>query len=346
MRLEYIQALRALAASMVVLFHAQGLTYKYTSTVSPSRELMGALGGSGVDLFFVISGFVIYLTTRRDKSWSKFMQRRLARIVPLYWLLTTTLAVLVIALPSAFSGALANLQQSYAESLLFGAFLADRWPMIYVGWSLEYEMIFYILAALVLAVGRDIGRLLPGLLVLIYASAAAASPPPASGALALLSSSILLEFALGVVVARLLIDNAALDALAIMLAMILVVALLGSEHRLIERGVPWAIVLAAVVWLELRLQCAGRSIALLGLLGDASYAIYLVQVFTLSFAGKVFQAFAYHWHPELLVWPATAFTIAVGVLVHVLAEKPIVAALNGPRPPPRSQSSTEQGHIP
>src|SRR5690349_10997415 len=90
--LNNVQALRALAAMLVVLGHLQPLF----ETVHPALAWVG-LGRCGVDLFFVISGFIMVHTTRAgDTSPGAFAIRRLVRILPLYW--AVTLAVFAVAL--------------------------------------------------------------------------------------------------------------------------------------------------------------------------------------------------------------------------------------------------------
>jgi exopolysaccharide production protein ExoZ len=326
MKFHNIQALRAIAASGVVLFHAQGLTLKYATDYSPSGRLMGDLGGWGVDVFFVISGFVIYLTTRCDRDWRRFAVHRIRRIVPIYWLLTTLLVALELALPSAFSGALSELPGSYFMSLLFLAFLNKQWPLIFVGWSLEYEMIFYAVTAAMLATGRNIGRILPLCILAIYALALEIGGA-GGGATALLSNSILLEFVVGILVARVVLgEKVGLVDLSILAVMIAVVLAFGTEMRLLVRGFASAAVLFVIAAYERR-HPYEQPIGFVELLGNASYAIYLVQVFTLPLAGKVFKAVFYTAHPEILVWTSTLFTILVGLLAHRLVEKPMLAWL-------------------
>ena len=83
-----VQVLRAIAALLVVHAHASG----------PSGLGLKWFGGtSGVDLFFVISGFIIAYVTSQDAS--QFMKRRLLRIVPIYWASTLALYTVAIVLP-------------------------------------------------------------------------------------------------------------------------------------------------------------------------------------------------------------------------------------------------------
>ncbi|MEY2952412.1 MAG: hypothetical protein RLZZ401_499, partial [Pseudomonadota bacterium] len=93
-----IQYLRGVAALLVVWHHAGGQV-PGISQFLPER----GFGVSGVDLFFVISGFIMVLTTEGKSvtPW-QFLQRRLVRVVPLYWPLTITVAVLATLKPELF----------------------------------------------------------------------------------------------------------------------------------------------------------------------------------------------------------------------------------------------------
>jgi exopolysaccharide production protein ExoZ len=92
-----IQALRAVAALLVVVYHAFDMWGARISTAAPGTAW--ANGAAGVDIFFVVSGFVMVVSSRRlafqPRACSTFIQHRIVRIVPLYWLLTTVKLVLV-----------------------------------------------------------------------------------------------------------------------------------------------------------------------------------------------------------------------------------------------------------
>src|SRR5580658_5421280 len=138
-----IQALRALAATAVVAYHA----------------LQWGSGGfdvgrAGVDVFFVISGFIMWrVTSGRDVTPGAFLWRRVTRVAPLYWL--TTLAVLAAAL--VWPGFLPEVRPGWrhlALSLAFIPHLDPRglpFPTLPPGWTLDYEALFYLTFAAALA---------------------------------------------------------------------------------------------------------------------------------------------------------------------------------------------------
>ena len=92
-KLELIQALRGLAALLVVMFHTTELNHK-----NFQQEFLFnifAFGSSGVDFFFVLSGFIIYFIHRFDvgqrNKLKPFLLKRLIRVYPMYWLVTLAL---------------------------------------------------------------------------------------------------------------------------------------------------------------------------------------------------------------------------------------------------------------
>jgi len=89
-----IQYLRGCAALMVV-FHHLGLQLRRVGYEGYWPSFLS----SGVDLFFVISGFIMWITTKRGITTLAFFRRRVIRIVPLYWLLTTFVLVILNAFP-------------------------------------------------------------------------------------------------------------------------------------------------------------------------------------------------------------------------------------------------------
>ena len=163
-----VQALRAIAALLVVVYHVFDM---WALRMDPSAPGTGWVNGAaGVDIFFVISGFVMVVSSRRlatqPRAWRTFIQHRIVRIVPLYWLLTTAKLLLVFFL--ADLALRSNLEFDYvARSYLFLPVVDGAGhfrPLLPVGWTLTYEFVFYLLFALALALRVDVLRVLvPGL---------------------------------------------------------------------------------------------------------------------------------------------------------------------------------------
>ncbi|MCJ2072359.1 acyltransferase [Methylobacterium sp. J-030] len=139
-----LQILRALAAYLVFVTHF-GL---YAGPVLPRPDFL-AFGAAGVDVFFVLSGFIMFVSTGgRDEGVGAFLLRRVARVVPVYWLVTLALASMALAGLKPIG--IVEFRPDYLiQSLLFLPFSRGGYiePLNSVGWTLNYEMFFYVVFA-------------------------------------------------------------------------------------------------------------------------------------------------------------------------------------------------------
>src|SRR5580704_15201948 len=272
-----VQALRALAALMVVFVHL-GLLL---ATLG-----LPMFGATGVDLFFVISGFVMVHTTKpRPPSAWDFARNRVARIVPIYWLMTLSVFVVALAAPQLLGATRADGGQ-LLESLLFIPFKKVNGlvePVLFVGWTLNYEMFFYALFSLGLLFRRYLLGLGAVLAVLLLLCIAGAVFQPTGVIAAFYTSPIILEFGFGMLVA-LVLERAPTTAPAFARTMALLALLAApllffgplawpDAPRLLACGLPATVVVTASVLLE-RWGWRLTSPAILAV-GDASYILYL-----------------------------------------------------------------------
>lgn len=325
MKLQLLQVLRGFAATMVVLFHAQGLAAAYAEAPSLSGQIMGSSGGYGVDLFFVLSGFIIRYTEPLEGYLpGPFLRRRVARIVPLYWLSMLAVIALRWTVPHLHNGPPPAFDL-LLRSLIFAAFTDARFPLVYVGWSLEYEMVFYVTSALLIAWTANPWRWLVVAFSLLGATGSLAHPDSLSPTLTFLSNPIVLEFALGAQLASTLrtrrLDLWPIGFLGLALV---VVAASGSALgiRVLVAGVPSTALVATCAQLELNRP----NLAVPGILvrlGDASYSIYLGQVFLVSATGKVVLRVLPAIQADLLVLLATLFSCVGGLLAYYCVERPL-----------------------
>lgn len=154
-KLAIIQGLRAVAANLVIVSHLFVIeqAYGHGFIVLPDAEILGRLG---VLLFFVISGFVMSAVASRATDWRPFLWARMTRIYPAYWLYTALLLLCASLAPATF---ILDSTTSLLRSL---ALVPDNTlPLLRVGWSLVYEVYFYLVFAFFLATGIN---LLAGLL--------------------------------------------------------------------------------------------------------------------------------------------------------------------------------------
>jgi len=156
-KLAWLQALRGIAALLVVFVHA-----RYYFSWTPTQNFANALmrpGAMGVDLFFLISGFIMVLTTAdaagKPREALRFLAKRIARIWPVY----AVLAVLGIQaiMPLAYFADTAHLAD-FGKSLLFLP-VAPYSPPFYglpygLGWTLNFEIYFYLVFGISMLAGR------------------------------------------------------------------------------------------------------------------------------------------------------------------------------------------------
>ncbi|WP_230293026.1 acyltransferase [Croceicoccus sp. Ery5] len=331
-----IQALRALAALLVVIVHLELLLAPVG--IEP-RHIM--FGGGGVDLFFVISGFIMVYTT--GQSWpstGNFLLNRVIRIVPLYWLITLAVFAIALAAPSLLSSTEPRLD-FLAKSLAFIPYVKANGavePILFLGWTLNYEMFFYLFLGIGLTwKGRGLVAVALFFVALVILGAILrASADFADPVARFYTAPILLEFVfgMGIGAAFLAPRHAAIWTRTPRLLAVAMVAggmalLIGlpfaqpTLDRAIYTGIPAALVVTGVLMLERQGTIVrGRWVLLLG---DASYAIYLTHPFVTQAMTKLADTSGLLTPAARLslVPVAYAGVIVTGVAVHLMIEKPM-----------------------
>jgi exopolysaccharide production protein ExoZ len=278
-----IQVLRALAATSVVIVHGYAWLLMSVGAPYPLPELR-SLGGAAVELFFVISGFVMVYTSEsmfgRPDGPKTFVLHRLVRIVPLYWLVTFMYIVASVAFPS--------FDKHYgldfiAASLLFIP-MANSFgmvmPIIGQGWTLNYEMLFYAVFALAVFAPRRLAVCLASA-VLIAGVRYGSRLAPSSTAVAFWSSSLVYQFIYGMVIGLLYREGLRLWkplCLALIAASVALTwhnTVVDPTLRILANGIPAALMVAGAAFGDFKLE--GSVWRLLARIGDASYALYLLH---------------------------------------------------------------------
>jgi exopolysaccharide production protein ExoZ len=339
-RLDSIQAARAVAACSVVACHMLGYETKYLNgpPVAPSAWRYGM---AGVDLYFVISGFVI--TTMcigrfgQPGEARRFLVQRAVRIYPAYWV--WCLAVLAVF---ALQPDMVNSGHGRPDVLRSLLLLPQRnLPLLLVSWTLVYEMFFYLLFAGALRWLRedDLVRVPMAWAVVVIAGHALLRPDEDQPVLNLLFSPLLLEFILGCLVAqhvggigrRAAIGNLIMGA-AGFAAGTLALAARGEPFppgwpRVLIYGSSSALVVAGLIALERSSrQWVPRPLVALG---DASYSLYLSHVPVIAVVGLVWRRWAAEPPPALHVVALVsgfAVALAAGVASFHLIEMPLLRA--------------------
>ena len=321
-RLPGIQVLRAVAALAVVVLHAQMVAERFSLMPPFISAAVGHFGKYGVDLFFVISGFVITQTILlHAPSAGAFFVRRAWRIVPLYALLTLLAFGIRMLTPAAW---FVSPAPDIADLLLSITFLSGHNPIIGAGWTLEFEMFFYACAALALGLAAKTPRVHWSSLAYALAALAVIGQfiPWIPSPLATLLDPLLIEFVLGMIVAEFHVTRR-LPAKKLVAALVAIASTWPDSGAVLWPGICSALLVLAAV----RIGTATAAIwpvRLFAVLGDASYSIYLLQFFTLPLVGRMmFQAFDGR-YPNVTLAAAVAATLVAGWLCYRYIEQPIL----------------------
>ena len=323
-----IQYLRALAAIAVVLFHAAERTGHHF-----------AIGAAGVDIFFVISGFIMWvISDRRVMSPAGFLLERARRIVPVYWAATAVMVA------GALFGLFPNLTLSADHVLASLFFIPARspssgeiWPVLVQGWTLNFEMFFYLVFALSLTFARQ-WRLIA--VAALFAALVVLGAVTDSGNALLLTYTqpIMLEFVAGMIIGQVWLKGkipgpaAGLGLVMFGVAGFVTIGLFNLPFDVLTCG-PLAIALVTGV---LSLEAAGmlRARRSLVFLGDASYSIYIWHTFAISVIVKLGATAGAH--AGITFTAAIVGGIVLGACAYLLLERPLAKYLRSPRPAPAS----------
>ncbi|GEO99236.1 acyltransferase family protein [Methylobacterium haplocladii] len=375
MKLVLVQALRAFAALLVVVHHAQfetaALAIRTNLAFRPSTLLPWPVG---VDVFFVISGFIIVYASAslygRPGGRRRFLAHRVARLVPLYWLLSAAYLAVALAVPGLLTGeagASGLDPASIAASFLFWPMLrpdGTALPLYGLGWTLNCEMFFYAVFAIGIGWGRRaaVAWLVAALGLLVLSRAAFPDMPMP---LAFWTSPIILEFAFGAALglARAEGFRIGLPVRAMLCAGGLTLLMLVPEPSLALHpfvyGIPSALLVAAAALghdpASSGDDSPSLSVRAAAALGDASYALYLVHPFVLRGTREALVRSGLG--PVLGAWPSLGLMIGLAVLVSLavyrLVERPLTRRARrlldpGPRERLGSEKALEAAvpHVP
>jgi len=337
-----IQYMRGIAALSVAYFH----TGVNSANLAWPSFIPREFGKAGVDVFFVISGFIMVLvTSSRETSPKQFLLRRIFRIVPLYWLFTLLVALTGLIYPAA----MLNNAVDWTHIGLSMAFIphvnpitGGVEPFFKLGWTLNNEMYFYVVFASLLLVRPisirmallSIWGIGGALFFLVFR--------PIQPMLQIYTNPIILEFVMGAFIGHFYVSGrlytprrSILLTLATVCAVFIVfirvpdVFLFQTICRPLIYGVPAAL----LVWSLLTLDISGglRTIGWLSLVGDASYSIYLSHTTTLTAfrigAGALGLPVGNSWVGATLIATELACCIGAGIIIYLYVELPITNKL-------------------
>lgn len=293
--LKSIQSLRGIAAWLVVIHHIHqimlpsGVGYNYIDSIILKFA-------SGVDLFFVISGFIIYNSIIGSRSTAFiFLAKRLWRVVPLYWLYTFVAVILTMVWPGIVLQPNVEINE-VIKSFLFIPYMNMEFgvhlPFLTVGWTLNYEMYFYVASFLALLISRKNYLLIIFFIIIAMSSIVVRITNDNS----FYADGVVNEFLIGVFVGWVY-HSGIIKRIDSKLCLLLILLALGfikasnSYHDYISVGIPCGVIVLCFSLSESRLN--GRKvIKYLSVLGDWSYSTYLSHVIVICLIMKAHQEFS------------------------------------------------------
>jgi exopolysaccharide production protein ExoZ len=329
-QLRSIQYLRAIAALSIVFFHAKE-QFPGFQAVFPSNVSSG-----GVDIFFVISGFImVFITDKGDRDVPKFIWNRIIRVAPLYWFYTLLTVFGYTIAAGLFRGGGLTFEHVILSMLFIPHYNPGSMaigPFVKSGWTLDYEMFFYFVFAMSMLINDRHRILLTCSFLSLLVIIGVYQFPWLPAELQFYGNDILLEFVAGMLLCRFYqtgnLQPVRFIKICLLAIGILLIIVQPSAEVLAWRSIKFGI---PAVWLVAGMLSFERFIPELRLpllLGNASYSIYLSH-----FVGIAILRYLY---PRLGIPTAGLFsTLAFvsislivgslcGIISHVWIEKPLL----------------------
>lgn len=297
-----LQILRGFAAISIVFIHMNAIIRQYGAEhryLFPSTEMANA----GVDVFFVISGVIMALITSRigdqPGQAGPFLLKRITRIYPIYWIYLFLFIIGNLLIQGSIMETSGNFSLlSVAQSALL--IPNQDLPILIIAWTLEFEIYFYLLFAVLLALGwHGNMKYLSAISVLLVGIGTFYQPELAVWSL--ITDPLLLEFTAGVFLGRLYLSRKRPNPIPLFIFAVILIALenvgwsaaeifdmYGTRFgRLVRFGIPAIFITAAFLFANERI--IRDRVKILERIGDASYSLYLSHLLVLSIAGKVWS---------------------------------------------------------
>lgn len=331
-KLPLIQLLRGFAALLVLFHHGSGIGTEYLQ--GQYLNNIFSAGWIGVDIFFVLSGFIIFYVHhsdfgRRDRL-KKFYLKRSIRVYPVYWIVAAVLIALFTVMPSWGEGYETKTDVIIKSLLLFPQ---DDSRVMGVAWTLEREIFFYLIFSALIFLKPKFSIVLGSAWIAGIVLSATGIFNDMNFALNFIFDSYNLEFILGSVVAYLVLKfkfkqhliylYAGIAGFAISWYLILQGVLVKFDvSSNIALGFSCALIVLGVASADInrRSHIPRGSV----LIGDASYSIYLTHYYVLLFIFKLVQGSGLSIGNTFMISIAIIVAGALGILFHLLIEKPLL----------------------
>ncbi|URQ59263.1 acyltransferase [Pantoea alhagi] len=323
-----VQILRALAALMVVMQHIADKAEQYHSDALSDYHI----GYFGVDLFFIISGYIMcHATSQKRLSVRRFIANRIKRIIPLYWIVTAAALMVYLVAPSMVNS-------SGGETSIFSSWTlipTGKKLLVQNGWTLSYEFLFYLIFAGFLVVGSLKKQIIFSSIVLMAMVLVGLYFQPQQPTLKFLTDKLFAEFILGML-AYIFLQRVPLSSATSFLLLAAGMALLllqnhygiyaSAAGRVLSGGVPMLLLFTGIVGLEpiiSKIAFPGKKSAIL--LGNASYSLYLIHPFTLSPCALILHKFQLVQNQMLFVSLLLFVAVLAGIAAWLFIEQPVNA---------------------
>ncbi|MDO4904588.1 MAG: acyltransferase [Lautropia sp.] len=321
-----IQALRFIAAALVVVSHIR------------TEYGMAPFGSAGVDIFFVMSGFIIHYVTQNGAP--QFFTRRLIRIVPLYWMGTLGLAAIAMVAPQILNNvdfSITRLLGSLFFYPIWDANVQYHLPLLMLGWSLNYEILFYLLYFVALNISHRYRMQICSVMLLALTAIHPFVAP--ESALSYWSDGYILEFIYGMVLAQLVfskifLQNAKLHWLFSIAGLFLFCYLLlpstgyispemalNKWVRVVLIGLPSTALVLLTLACEQSIRRFSPAVkSSINFLGELSYPIYIFHVYVM---GAIKRVGALEWGMVIYCSTVAIATLSFSAAIFLLYEKPV-----------------------
>ena len=339
-RIQNIQALRGIAVSSVVLMHLMIMEKKFGGAQTLLSGTM-IFRFFGVDLFFIMSGFLMVTITRgkfQDPVKAlKFLYARLAKIYPIYWIFTSLVLIVYLIRPEWVNSYQGNQVHILSSFLLIPE---QTLPLIIVAWTLVHEMYFYIIFTIIILLVPEKYLKQSILLWGIFVLAINLLVGPVNPFIKVVSHPLTFEFIAGCLLAyiyhnsdikirkKILLPAAAFSVLLSLAGCFLYQSVTGevellSWWRILIFGVPALITVFCMIYAEKD----GFTIHnIFYSIGNASYSIYLTHVLALSALGRVWGMFAFEGIIDNIIMIPVSFALVLltGFISYTYLEKPLL----------------------
>lgn len=310
-KIELLQIIRLVAASFIIIYHT---------------GVFGERGYFGVEIFNILSGFLLIYTTEISKNNKKFILKRLIRIVPLYWILTFVAYAIICVRPSLSVMSQPN-PADLIKSLFFIPFMNSSGynvPVLAVGWTLNYEIVFYILFYIAMKINYKNRSLIVIFLTILFVLIN--NLLSGSYLFEYYSDIYLLEFLLGIVSYYLInlikcdydgIFSIFLKIFSVIICLYLMVDF-GVEyglHRFFRLGIPCMLLFINLYLLYGNKNFDDKFVKL----GNMTFSVFLIEYFTTAIF-RVFVANYNHAVQMLALIPLFLITFAISYISYNIIE--------------------------